>query len=116
VDYKHGTTTGISAADRTMTVRRLADPTSLATDFNRPGHIFPLRYHKGGVLERRGHTEAAVDLSRLAGSYPAGILCEICNDDGTMARLPQLERFARQHGMVLTSIADLVAYRTEKGS
>lgn len=114
VDYKHGTSTGISAADRALTLRKLADPHAVASDFNRPGHVFPLRYAKGGVLTRRGHTEAAVDLSRLAGLKPAGVLCEICNDDGSMARLPQLMKFARKHGLVLTSIQDLAAYRREE--
>lgn len=86
----------------------------MATDFTRPGHIFPLRYTPGGVMRRRGHTEAALDLSRLAGRRPVGVLCEICNDDGSMARLPELQAFCKQHGgMVLTSIADLVAYRYE---
>lgn len=116
VDYKHGTTTGISAADRALTLRKLADPSSTPSEFNRPGHIFPLRYRKGGVLSRRGHTEAAVDLSRLAGLKPAGVLCEVCNDDGSMARLPQLMKFARKYNMVLTSIQDLAAYRREEES
>ena len=114
VDYKHGTTTGISAHDRAATLRALADPTSKATDFTRPGHIFPLRYSPGGVRNRRGHTEAALDLSRLAGRRPVGVLCEICNDDGSMARLPELQVFCKKHNLVLTSIADLVAYRAEK--
>jgi 3,4-dihydroxy 2-butanone 4-phosphate synthase/GTP cyclohydrolase II len=111
VDYRHGTTTGISAADRAVTLRALADPSSLASDFARPGHIFPLRYTEGGVLKRAGHTEAAVDLVRLAGLRPAGVLCEVVNDDGTMARLPDLQRFAEAHGLLVISIADLIAYR-----
>ncbi len=111
VDYRHGTTTGISASDRASTVRALADPTSRAEDFARPGHIFPLRYTEGGVLKRAGHTEAAVDLARLAGLQPAGVLCEVVNDDGTMARLPDLRRFADDHGLLVISIADLIAHR-----
>lgn len=111
VDYRHGTTTGISAADRAATIRALVDPSTRPEDFARPGHIFPLRYTEGGVLKRAGHTEAAVDLARLAGFQPAGVLCEVVNDDGTMARLPDLMRFAAQHGLLVTSIADLIAYR-----
>ncbi|MBA2575438.1 MAG: bifunctional 3,4-dihydroxy-2-butanone-4-phosphate synthase/GTP cyclohydrolase II [Euzebyaceae bacterium] len=111
VDYVPGTTTGISAADRAATIRALADPTATAADFARPGHIFPLRYAEGGVLKRAGHTEAAVDLARLAGLRPAGVLCEIVNEDGTMARLPDLRRFAAEHGLLLISIADLIAHR-----
>jgi 3,4-dihydroxy 2-butanone 4-phosphate synthase/GTP cyclohydrolase II len=111
VDFRHGTTTGISAADRAMTIRALADESSTAGDFARPGHIFPLRYCEGGVLRRAGHTEATVDLARLAGLRPAGILCELVNDNGTMMRLPQLTEFGRQHGLSIVSIADLIAYR-----
>ncbi len=111
VDYRHGTTTGISAADRCSTVHALLDPMARAGDFARPGHIFPLRYRDGGVLKRAGHTEASVDLARLAGLYPAGVLAEVVNDDGTMARLPQLEAFAAEHKLVLISIADLVRHR-----
>jgi 3,4-dihydroxy 2-butanone 4-phosphate synthase/GTP cyclohydrolase II len=114
VDVKAGTSTGISAADRALTVQALIDPTTGPDDFNRPGHIFPLRYRDGGVLKRAGHTEASVDLARLAGLYPAGVLCEIVNDDGTMARLPELERFAAEHGLILVSIADLVRYRRQR--
>lgn len=111
-DLAEGTSTGISAADRAMTLQALADPTSLPSQFNRPGHIFPLRYREGGVLKRAGHTEAAVDFARLAGCAPVGVLSEIVNDhDGSMARLPQLHSFAKQHGLVVTSIADLVKYR-----
>ena len=113
VDYRHGTTTGISAADRAATIRALADPETTAADLTRPGHIFPLRYEEGGVLKRAGHTEAAIDLARLAGKAPAGALCEVVNDDGTMARLPQLETFAARHGLLLISIADLIAYRRQ---
>ena len=113
VDYRHGTTTGISAADRAATVRALAAAEATATDFTRPGHIFPLRYADGGVLKRAGHTEAAVDLARLAGRAPVGVLCEIVNDDGTMARLPQLMEFAAEHGLLVASIADLIAHRRQ---
>mmetsp|Transcript_6096 Transcript_6096/g.10087 ORF Transcript_6096/g.10087 Transcript_6096/m.10087 type:complete len:212 (-) Transcript_6096:537-1172(-) len=112
-DYKHGTTTGISAADRALTFRALADPTTVPEDFNRPGHVFPLRPREGGVIERDGHTEAAIDFCRLAGVKPCGVLSEICNEDGSMARVPQLEPFCKQHGLVLTSIADLIAYIKE---
>ena len=111
VDYRHGTSTGISAADRAATLRALADPAVKAGDFLRPGHVFPLRARPGGVLERRGHTEAAVDLARLAGLQPCGVLCELVNDDGTMARPLELVTFAGRHGLPLISIADLVAYR-----
>jgi 3,4-dihydroxy 2-butanone 4-phosphate synthase / GTP cyclohydrolase II len=111
VDYRHGTSTGISAGDRAATVRALADPAATGEDFARPGHIFPLRYQVGGVLKRAGHTEAAVDLARLAGLRPAGMLCEVVNEDGSMARLPELQRFAECHGLLLVSIADLIAYR-----
>jgi 3,4-dihydroxy 2-butanone 4-phosphate synthase/GTP cyclohydrolase II len=111
VDARAGTTTGISAADRAETVRTLIDADTKPHDLARPGHIFPLRYVEGGVLRRAGHTEASVDLARLAGLYPAGVLCEVVNDDGTMARLPQLEAFAATHDLLLISIADLIAYR-----
>lgn len=111
VDARTGTTTGISAADRAETIRTLIDADSKPNDLARPGHIFPLRYVEGGVLRRAGHTEASVDLARLAGLYPAGVLCEVVNDDGTMARLPELESFAAEHDLLLISIADLIAYR-----
>ncbi len=114
VDAVEGTTTGISAADRATTVRTLVDPTSVPTDLARPGHIFPLRYREGGVLKRAGHTEAAVDLARLAGLAPAGVLAEVVNDDGTMQRLPELERFATEHGLHLISIADLIRFRRHR--
>jgi 3,4-dihydroxy 2-butanone 4-phosphate synthase/GTP cyclohydrolase II len=115
VDYRHGTTTGISAADRASTVQALIDPATRPEDLARPGHILPLRYREGGVLKRAGHTEAAVDLARLAGLYPAGVLCEIVNADKTdMARLPELEAFAEEHGLLLISIADLVRYRRQR--
>ena len=114
VDAVHGTTTGISAADRATTVHTLIDPGTRPEDLARPGHIFPLRYREGGVLKRAGHTEAAVDLARMAGLRPAGVLAEVVNDDGTMARLPQLERFAAEHGLQLISIADLIRYRRHR--
>jgi 3,4-dihydroxy 2-butanone 4-phosphate synthase/GTP cyclohydrolase II len=104
VDYKHGTTTGISGADRAATFRALADPSSQPSDFMRPGHVFPLRYAEGGVRVRDGHTEAALDLCTLAGLRPAGILSEVCNDDGSMSRVPQLISFCEEHGLILTSI------------
>jgi 3,4-dihydroxy 2-butanone 4-phosphate synthase/GTP cyclohydrolase II len=111
VDAREGVSTGISAADRTHTVRLLADPTTSPADLARPGHVVPLRAKAGGVLRRPGHTEAAVDLATLAGLRPAGVLCELVNDDGTMMRVPELEVFAKEHGLVLICIADLIAYR-----
>jgi 3,4-dihydroxy 2-butanone 4-phosphate synthase/GTP cyclohydrolase II len=116
VDYRYGTSTGISAADRAITIRSLADPTAQSADFARPGHVFPLRARPGGVLKRAGHTEATVDLASLAGLKPAGVLCEVVNDDGTMARVPQLREFASKHGLLLISIAELIRFRrrTEK--
>ena len=113
VDTRQGTSTGISAADRAATIQALIDPGTAPTDLARPGHIFPLRYREGGVLNRAGHTEAAVDLARMAGLYPAGVLCEIVNEDGTMARMPELERFCDQHGLLMITIADLVRYRRQ---
>ena len=111
VDARDGVETGISASDRARTIRVLADPASTASDVNRPGHIFPLRYQPGGVLRRAGHTEAAVDLSRLAGRHPSSVIAELVNPDGTMQRRPELERFAEQHGLLIVSIADLIAHR-----
>src|SRR6185437_7058327 len=111
VDYRFGTTTGVSSADRAATIRALADPGSTAADFARPGHIFPLRPRRGGVLVRAGHTEAAVDLCNLAGLQPAGVLCELMNDDGTMQRRAEIEGFARQHNLKIGTIADLIRYR-----
>ena len=111
VEARRGVTTGISASDRAVTVKTLVDPASKPDDFARPGHIFPLRARDGGVLVRAGHTEAAVDLARLAGLHPAGVICEIMNPDGTMARLPELEKIAREFGIKMASIADLIAYR-----
>lgn len=116
VDAVEGTTTGISAADRARTIKALVDPATRPADLARPGHIFPLAARDGGVLARAGHTEASVDLARLAGLVPAGVVCEVMDDDGTMARLPRLRRLADQLGLPLVSIADLIAYRrrTEK--
>ena len=111
VDAAAGVSTGISAADRAQTVRTLVNPLARPNDVVRPGHIFPLRYREGGVLKRAGHTEAGVDLARLAGLEPAGVLAEVVNDDGTMARMPQLEKFAAKHSLHLITIADLIRYR-----
>ena len=111
VDARDGVTTGISAADRAHTARVLADSATEPWEITRPGHVFPLRYREGGVLVRRGHTEAAVDLARLAGLTPAGVLVEIVNDDGTMKRGPELREFADEHGLAMISIEDLVRYR-----
>ena len=111
VDYLHGTTTGVSAADRAATVRALADEHTLPADLGRPGHVFPLRAVPGGVLRRAGHTEAVVDLCRLAGVHEAGVLCEIMNADGSMARLPELFELARKHHLSIISVRDLIAHR-----
>lgn len=108
---RNGVTTGISAHDRAETIRAIIDPATRPEDLARPGHMFPLRAREGGVLVRAGHTEATIDLARLAGLYPAGVLCEIMNEDGTMARLPQLEEIASKFGLKIASIADLIAYR-----
>jgi len=113
-DLREGITTGISAADRAATLRALADPGATADTFVRPGHVFPLASRPGGVFARPGHTEAAIDLARLAGLFPAGVLCEIVNDDGSMARGPQLTAFAERHGLVFITIADLIAYRRRR--
>lgn len=114
VDFKHGTTTGISADDRTLTVRNLANPNTGASDFTRPGHIFPLVSREGGVLMRSGHTEAAVDLCNLASLPPVGVISELVNDDGTVMRGPQVADFAARHGLKHVSVADLIAYRQRK--
>jgi 3,4-dihydroxy 2-butanone 4-phosphate synthase/GTP cyclohydrolase II len=115
VDGRHGTTTGISAADRAATIAALIDPATRPGDLARPGHVFPLRFREGGVLHRAGHTEATVDLARLAGMYPAGVLCEVVSEDKqSMARLPELERLAEEHGMPLISIADLIRFRRQR--
>ncbi|MCU0666819.1 MAG: bifunctional 3,4-dihydroxy-2-butanone-4-phosphate synthase/GTP cyclohydrolase II [Candidatus Omnitrophica bacterium] len=111
VDASRGIATGISAHDRAHTIEVLINPQSLPEDLIRPGHLFPLRAQKGGVLVRSGHTEACVDLAKLAGLYPAGVICEIMNEDGTMARLPQLKEFASRHNLRICSIADLIQYR-----
>jgi 3,4-dihydroxy 2-butanone 4-phosphate synthase/GTP cyclohydrolase II len=108
-----GVTTGISAHDRVQTIRAAIDAASYPEDFARPGHVFPLRARPGGVLERRGHTEAAVDLARLAGLYPAGVICEIMNDDGTMARVPDLIHFCKRHRLLMITVADLARYRSD---
>lgn len=111
IDAIKGTTTGISAFDRTETIRRVIDCGATADDFARPGHVFPLCASPGGVLKRAGHTEAAVDLARLAGLYPAGVLCEVMDDDGHMARLPKLKQVAQEHGLKIVTIKDLIEYR-----
>jgi 3,4-dihydroxy 2-butanone 4-phosphate synthase/GTP cyclohydrolase II len=111
IDVAEGTTTGISAADRTRTVLAVLDPDTRPEDLARPGHMYPLRYEPGGVLKRAGHTEAGVDLARLAGMYPAAVLAEVMNDDGTVAILPDLQKFAEEHGLLIGTIADLIAFR-----
>ena len=111
VDYRHGTTTGISAEDRTATIRALANGNAGRADFVRPGHIFPLIAKQGGVLMRSGHTEAAIDLCRLAGLEPVAAICELVNDDGTVMRGPEIAAFAAAHGLERISVADLIAYR-----
>ena len=112
VEAKHKISTGISAADRAQTVKTIIDPNTRPADLVYPGHMFPLRAKEGGVLVRAGHTEAIVDLARLAGLYPAGVICEILNDDGTMARLPQLMSLAEKLSLKIISVADLIAYRS----
>jgi len=114
VDAKKNTTTGISAYDRAWTIKVLVDPATKSEDLARPGHIFPLIAREGGVLVRAGHTEAAVDLARLAGFYPAGVICEIMDEDGHMARLPRLQEFARAHNIKICTVADLISYRWKK--
>ncbi|KAL5564569.1 hypothetical protein UlMin_027733, partial [Ulmus minor] len=114
VDAKHGTTTGVSAGDRATTVLALASRNSKPDDFNRPGHIFPLKYREGGILKRAGHTEASVDLAVLSGFDPVAILCEVVDDDGSMARLPKLRQFAKQENLKIISIADLIRYRRKR--
>ncbi len=111
IEAKHKVSTGISAADRAKTIRAVVDPATKLEDLVRPGHMFPLRAREGGVLVRAGHTEAIVDLAKLAGLYPAGVLCEILNEDGSMARLPQLEVMSETHGIKIVTVADLIAYR-----
>ena len=114
IDARRGITTGISAADRATTILVAVDAQSRPQDLARPGHVFPLRAKSGGVLVRPGQTEASVDMARIAGLYPAGVICEIMNEDGTMSRLPQLEAFAEQHGLKMVSVAELVRYRIRK--
>src|SRR5712664_2386220 len=114
IDARKGVTTGISASDRATTIRAAVDPQTRPQDLARPGHVFPLRAKKGGVLVRPGQTEASVDIARMAGLYPAGVICEIMNEDGTMSRLPQLETFARAHALKVISVADLIRYRISK--
>ena len=116
IEAKASTTTGISASDRAATVRAAIDPATRPADLARPGHMFPLRSRTGGVTVRAGQTEAAVDLARIAGLYPAGVICEIMNEDGTMARVPELTRFAKKHGLLLITIADLIKYRVRTES
>ena len=114
IEAAHGVTTGISAADRSTTVKAAIHPSARPEDVVRPGHIFPLRARKGGVLVRAGQTEGSVDLARLAGLSPAGVICEVMNDDGTMARMPDLEKFGQEHGLLLLSVADIIEYRIQK--
>lgn len=114
VDAKHGTTTGISAHDRAVTIRTILEPNTKPKDLSTPGHVFPLRAREGGVLTRAGQTEAAVDLARLAGLYPAGVICEVMNEDGTMARVPQLMRFAAKHKLKIVTVKDLIQFRMQR--
>ncbi|MCK5283135.1 MAG: 3,4-dihydroxy-2-butanone-4-phosphate synthase [Nanoarchaeota archaeon] len=114
VDYRYNTTTGISAQDRTETIKALIDEKSKPENFAMPGHIFPLRYEEGGILKREGHTEAAVDLCRLAGLYPAAVICEILNKDGEAAKLEELKEYTEKHNLKIISIQDLISYRKEK--
>jgi 3,4-dihydroxy 2-butanone 4-phosphate synthase/GTP cyclohydrolase II len=114
IDYRHGTTTGTSAHDRAITAKAVTNSEVTPRDFQKPGHVFPLRAKDGGVLRRAGHTEAAIDLSTMAGLFPAGVICEVMNEDGTMARMPELIRVAREHGMKLISIADLIDHRRRR--
>src|SRR6202521_6142298 len=116
IEAKGSTSTGISASDRAATVRAAIDPATRPSDLARPGHMFPLRSRTGGVMVRAGQTEAAVDLARIAGLYPAGVICEVMNEDGTMARVPQLARLAKKHGLLMVTIADLIKYRTRTES
>ncbi|MFN9860511.1 MAG: 3,4-dihydroxy-2-butanone-4-phosphate synthase, partial [Pseudanabaena sp.] len=113
IDAVEGTSTGISAEDRSRTIQAAINPNTRPSDLRRPGHVFPLRAKDGGVLKRAGHTEAAVDLAQMSGLYPAGVICEIQNDDGSMARLPELIEYAKLHNLKLISIADLISYRLE---
>jgi 3,4-dihydroxy 2-butanone 4-phosphate synthase/GTP cyclohydrolase II len=114
IDFRHGTTTGTSAHDRAITAKAVTASDVVPRDFQKPGHVFPLRAKDGGVLRRAGHTEAAIDLATMAGMFPAGVICEVMNEDGTMARMPDLIRVAREHGMRLISIADMIEYRRHR--
>ncbi|MGP1928728.1 MAG: 3,4-dihydroxy-2-butanone-4-phosphate synthase [Arsenophonus sp. NC-WZS1-MAG3] len=113
IEASEGVTTGVSASDRIITIRKAITDNAKPTDLNRPGHVFPLRAQEGGVLQRRGHTEATIDLVSLAGFKPAGVLCELTNDDGTMARMPEVLIFARQHDMPVITIENLITYRQQ---
>src|ERR1700719_2084136 len=113
IDARRGTTTGISAADRAITILAAIDPGTRAADLARPGHVFPLRARRGGVMVRAGQTEASVDLARIAGLYPAGVICEIMSDDGSMARVPQLIEFCKEHNLKMLTVADLIRYRMQ---
>lgn len=115
IEAAEGCTTGVSAKDRVRTIKAASNPQGKPEDLRRPGHIYPLRARKGGVLERRGHTECTVDLMRLAGLNPNGVLCELMNEDGTMARLPETIAFAKKHGLTVLTVEDLVRYRKAKG-
>ena len=112
----HGCTTGISASDRAKTIKALANPNTRTSELGKPGHIFPLKARKGGVLRRAGHTEAAIDLARLAGLYPAGVIVEIMNEDGSMARMPELQVIAKKHQLKIVTIKDLIAFRIKNES
>src|SRR5271165_5657331 len=114
IEARYGVTTGISAADRAHTIRLASNPDVRPEDIVTPGHVFPLRARKGGVLVRTGQTEGSVDLARLAGLTPAGVICEVMNDDGTMARMPDLEKFGAAHGLMILSVADIIEYRVKK--
>ena len=114
IEAREGVTSGISAYDRARTIAVAIDSNKSAEDVVSPGHMFPLVAREGGVLERAGHTEAAIDIARMAGMFPAGVLCEVMNDDGTMARLPDLERFAQKHNLKIATIADLIEYRRNR--
>jgi 3,4-dihydroxy 2-butanone 4-phosphate synthase/GTP cyclohydrolase II len=116
IEAASGVTTGISAADRARTIAVAIDPASRPSDLARPGHVFPLRARPGGVIERPGHTEAAVDFAKLLNKRPAGVICEIMNDDGTMARRPDLETYCQRHNLVMTSVAQLVEFRKQHAS
>ena len=115
IEAAEGVTTGVSAHDRLLTIKAAANPEGKPSDLRRPGHVYPLRARKGGTLVRRGHTESSIDLCRLSGLHEAGVLCELMNPDGTMMRLPEVARYAKDHDMMLISVEDIVAYRRAKG-